>query len=269
MIAAATGPEGLPAWAGPAALVAIGLGLAALLGLAGWRLRRGPRPWTLADAALALALLLWGSVGGGLGFHRLLAGDWFWTGEAPVLPALAGTASGALVAAAFAAARAGLAGLGLGRPPWRATLLAPLLVGPFLLLTALWTTLVEALGVPVEEQRLLELLREGPVDPALAAVLIYGVLVAPLFEEVLFRGFLVPPLARRWGAVGAIAGTAVAFGLLHGADPSAVVPLTGLGALLAWLRLRTGSLWPAIALHLGNNAFAALAVLAGLPPPGG
>jgi membrane protease YdiL (CAAX protease family) len=46
---------------------------------------------------------------------------------------------------------------------------------------------------------------------------IFAVTVAPLMEELFFRGFLYPVLARRWGMSASIVLTSAAFGILHGA----------------------------------------------------
>ena len=53
---------------------------------------------------------------------------------------------------------------------------------------------------------------------SLAAVMLFGVVLAPIFEEMLFRGFLLPLLARSVGPWLGILLTAVPFALLHGAQ---------------------------------------------------
>jgi len=87
---------------------------------------------------------------------------------------------------------------------------------------------------------------------------LYGALIAPLVEELLFRSGLLLPMARQLGRAGAIVGTALLFGMMHMSDPQAVPPLIVLGLLLGWVRLGSGSLGPPLALHIGNNLIALL-----------
>ncbi len=79
----------------------------------------------------------------------------------------------------------------------------------------------------------------------------YGVAavgMAPVIEELLFRGILVPFFRDRgWFRV-AIWGTAVIFGLSH-FNKISFIPLTLFGALLAWLYVRSGNLLVPIATH--------------------
>lgn len=91
-----------------------------------------------------------------------------------------------------------------------------------------------------------------------------AVLVAPLFEELLFRGLLLQVvwqyLRVAWVA---IVVSALVFGLVHMAQPQDVPPLVTLGLALGYLRVRTGSLWPGIVLHAAfNGRTIALALLA-------
>jgi membrane protease YdiL (CAAX protease family) len=88
--------------------------------------------------------------------------------------------------------------------------------------------------------------------------------VAPLCEELLFRGLLQRVLTQRAGLVTGVVGSGLAFGLLHLSDPASVPPLIGLGLGLALLRARTGSLWPAVVAHTLNNGLAMALVLSGL-----
>jgi len=80
--------------------------------------------------------------------------------------------------------------------------------------------------------------------------------IGPLAEEVLFRGFLFRELVARgrWPVSWAIAGSALAFGVAHSphldaASALEVLRMSAGGAVFAWVVYRTGSLWPAVALH--------------------
>ena len=88
-------------------------------------------------------------------------------------------------------------------------------------------------------------------------------LVTPVSEEVLFRGFVLRGLLRNIGAGPAVVSTALVFAAFH-LDPSTVIPIFFTGLALGFVYIRTGSLWPCIAAHAGQNALALLAVRAGL-----
>lgn len=92
-------------------------------------------------------------------------------------------------------------------------------------------------------------------DPGKTAPFVFNaaiiVTVVPFAEELFYRGLGVHVL-RLLGAAVSVAGTAVIFGLAHGI--LVALPALGLfGALLAWLRLRAGSVWPAVIAHAVYN----------------
>ena len=93
---------------------------------------------------------------------------------------------------------------------------------------------------------------------SLAAVMLFGVVLAPIFEEMLFRGFLFPLLARSVGAWPGIVLTAVPFGLLHGAQNhwawQPVVLIGVAGIAFGYVRYKTGSTTAAFLMHSAYNA---------------
>lgn len=84
--------------------------------------------------------------------------------------------------------------------------------------------------------------------------------VAPVVEETTYRGLGFAAVRSGYGPVGAIAVTALAFGFSHGLVIALPI-LTIFGAILAWLRWRTDSLYPPIVLHALFNAAALLAAV--------
>jgi uncharacterized protein len=141
------------------------------------------------------------------------------------------------------------AAIGLGLLVWVGCLVAILLV--YLVLVPILGP-VSALGE--------ELVRVGtdwgrlPSAGPLLAVLIVvrACLLAPLGEELLFRGALFGWLRARLGAAAAITATSVVFALVHQSPvllPAAFV--FGLG--MAWVRERTGSTTPTVVAHVVNN----------------
>lgn len=79
-----------------------------------------------------------------------------------------------------------------------------------------------------------------------------AVVPLPILEELMFRGGLQGALARRMAPAAAITLTAAVFALYH-LQPIQMITAFPLGLLLGWLFWRTGSLWPAIATHIGYN----------------
>lgn len=86
------------------------------------------------------------------------------------------------------------------------------------------------------------------------------IVVAPLFEEVFFRGFLFEGLRRSWiGSAGAVAVTSILWVLVHGEeDPLQMGAILIFGVVLGIARLRTGSIRTSFAMHALNNVAAGL-----------
>jgi membrane protease YdiL (CAAX protease family) len=101
---------------------------------------------------------------------------------------------------------------------------------------------------------------------ALIGAAVFVCVVAPIAEEFFFRGFLFGVLCRMrvivggrdLGVLAAALISSVLFGLAHtgSASPKYLVPLGFLGFVLCMIRLRTGSLYPCMALHSLNNCLA-------------
>ena len=96
--------------------------------------------------------------------------------------------------------------------------------------------------------------------------------VGPLVEELLFRGVLLSALLQRWHVGCAVTLTSLAFALIHlpGLQYQwyALPGLALLALVLAWLRLRSGSIWPAVVAHGVNNLLAVLGWFVALNLPG-
>jgi ABC-2 type transport system permease protein/sodium transport system permease protein len=81
-------------------------------------------------------------------------------------------------------------------------------------------------------------------------------LVPAVFEELCFRGFLFGSLRTVLSAGWAAIVAAVLFGLFHEVMfPGRLLTSTFLGLVLGWVRLRTGSVLPCMALHAVHNGF--------------
>lgn len=88
-----------------------------------------------------------------------------------------------------------------------------------------------------------------------------GVVVAPIAEECLFRGVLLPWLTTWTKPFVAILVSALAFGVGHLYYGSSVLLPIVYGVVLGWMRLRTGRLRAGIALHMFFNATATVILL--------
>jgi membrane protease YdiL (CAAX protease family) len=111
-----------------------------------------------------------------------------------------------------------------------------------------------------EEQGLVPSDWEPDKAAPFAANFVVVALVAPTVEELTYRGLGFAAVRDAFGVGAAVAVTAVAFGLAHGLVIGLPV-LTIFGAILAWLRLKTGSLYPCIALHALFNGAALIAAV--------
>jgi membrane protease YdiL (CAAX protease family) len=87
---------------------------------------------------------------------------------------------------------------------------------------------------------------------ALAGMAVAAVIVAPLCEEIVFRGYLYPAAKRFVGPVTAMFCSALLFSLAHG-SLAMLLPLFLLGFAFAWIYERTGSLWAPIFAHFCLN----------------
>ena len=133
-----------------------------------------------------------------------------------------------------------------------------LMVTPVVMLTG-WL-LVRLVGDPGGSNPLLELVL-GSRDPlALALLAFTAVVLAPLFEETIFRGALLPVLATRLGPLPGVLLSGLLFAMAH-ISVGELAPLTVLGVGLGLVRLRSGRLWPSVLMHGLWNAVTFLNLL--------
>ena len=161
----------------------------------------------------------------------------------------------ALFFASLGRGRASGADFGLRRAPfWSSVgLLVAVWVG-FLVLSAIWAA---AFSLDQQQDLPESLGAGGPLFNVLAVVVLITV-VAPVGEELFFRGFFFGALRNWRGPWPAALITGLVFGGVHvGSSPVGyLVPLMIFGVGLCLLYEWTGSLYPAIALHALNNSIA-------------
>lgn len=155
-----------------------------------------------------------------------------------------------------------LSALGFGTP--RMPPIRWLLVTAGVLLASLVATAIYSAIVSLVDLDIL-LPPEIPGDiafPGLAAAATFQALAVwtPLTEEIFFRGFIFAGLAPRLGVWRAMLVSALIFSLFH-LSLGVLVPVFITGFMLAWLYRQTGSIWPSILAHAGQNTLAVLVTL--------
>jgi len=154
-----------------------------------------------------------------------------------------------------------------GRTPWPAAPAVVLGGKGWLVATAvtlpaalLWVLLLTAFGKPPEVQ---DLVAKAAGDDASSAFLlalgVLGVFVAPVTEELLFRGAIFGSLRAKLGPRSAALLSSVLFAAVH-MSWTALVPLFVLAIVLCWVYERSGSLVAPIAVHMLNNATSLLPI---------
>ncbi len=109
-------------------------------------------------------------------------------------------------------------------------------------------------------QEVVEFLRHADSPRDRIAVMIMAVVVAPVAEEIIFRGFLYPVAKKYLGVVAAVAGTSLLFAVLHGHLPS-VPALCTLAVCLALCYERSGTLLVPMIMHAVFNAVSVAAII--------
>lgn len=102
-------------------------------------------------------------------------------------------------------------------------------------------------------------------DAGIAGLVVAAVLIAPVVEEIFFRGMIFRSLRNGLGVAAAAVISGSFFGMLHWDFATVerllqVIPLIAFGIALALLYAWSGSLWGPIVLHCFNNALASAVV---------
>ena len=150
-------------------------------------------------------------------------------------------------------------------PSWRHTIrlaFRGLCVATFFMIGAalLSSLLLSGFG---REPRVQRLVQEGLTSSTVSwMVAVFGILIAPLVEEALFRGLLYPAGKKALGGVvqsPALVSALIvsaAFAVIH-ANVTAFAPLFALAMVLAWVMETTNSLAACVLIHAMNNVIAA------------
>ncbi len=216
-------------------------------------------PWGYADMAMAIGIVIGGTflVGAPLAMVAVLIADGTDLGDDDIATALLLGAS--LLAEVFLLLAVALFTVGKYRVSW-ATLglrmprrggwwLPLALLGGALVVVWAYFAVLAALGVEPAGN-----IPEEAFDSVPLVVLV-GVLslgLAPVMEEMFFRGFLFGGLRGRWGVFWAALGTGFLFSLAH-IDPLLFIPFTAVGMLFALGYVYSSSLLASMIAHLLFN----------------
>lgn len=127
-------------------------------------------------------------------------------------------------------------------------------------LTIAYQWWLESTGYTPAPQDVIQLFTELDRGLMYAYFIFLAVVLAPVSEELLFRGMLLPALAKRYGLLAAVLVHTVLFALLHLHIPS-LLPLCILSVTLSLAYLYTGSIAVPILIHMIFNAVSLLAMV--------
>ena len=147
----------------------------------------------------------------------------------------------------------------LRRGLWRSVAPRPLVFSTLLVFSSIFALNIFVQWFPLEDNLddVFDSLSHNTLGVLGLAVL------APLLEEVLFRGAIQGALMRFFGRPWpAIIVAALVFGIIHW-NPVQTVYATLFGIVLGWIYYRTGSLMSVIVGHVLNNTFAVITTLLG------
>ena len=262
------GTVGLILWVVGLAIATVGLvllgGSQAIERRAAGAAYAGPSPFLVFLAVLAASQVAGFAIG------------WPLSAIGASIPRPVGDLVGVLVQAAVFAGVIGLMVVAAGALRWsemglsrglgnatRGILGGAVFAGPVILVTALVAAVAAQLAGAVPA---------SPLPPTGTTVglilhLVAGAIVAPIAEELLFRGFALTAWRRTYGARGAIVRSSMVFVLAHVLfvggdsfrDAASLAFVAGVARIpvalaLGWLFVRTGSLWGPIGLHAAYNA---------------
>ena len=139
---------------------------------------------------------------------------------------------------------------------WRDILFAAVGFVAYLALSTGLIMLVSSLVPGFNSNQTQDLMVSKVLSPS-NAVFIFSalVIVAPVFEEIIFRGFLFGELRRTIPVLAAALVTSIVFAVVHG-QWNVGIDVFALSLISCFLRYRTGSLWPSILLHMTKNGLA-------------
>jgi membrane protease YdiL (CAAX protease family) len=208
----------------------------------------------------------------------------FVAGQIALIPAIVATSdksdatyatafvTGALVevAIAFVALRltfmrygGGLERLGLKPPGWETLGWAAAAFVTAFIVSVIYGIIIDLFNLDFLKTKCAEQIPSGVRDErallAMASVVV--IVFAPICEELFFRGFMFPGIARKWGVPAGIVLSGVLFGGAH-LIPKSFIPIAGAGMVFAFAYWRSGNIFSNMLAHLAFNSVS-IAFIAG------
>ena len=112
---------------------------------------------------------------------------------------------------------------------------------------------------PEAEQQEVITMFEDASDTSLALLAFSVAILTPFAEELLFRGFILGMLLKRYSNTQSIVISSLIFAIAH--EPIAMILAFGGGLLYGWVRVRTGSILPGMIAHAIWNGFITVVVI--------
>lgn len=248
-------------------------GVLLYVGWRGWRRRGLPRyrPWPNLGSDIALCLLIVIGCIGALIYAIRIFGTRFLPPDPDEQQLAATLALEAAMLLALAVFNWAYKPLGLSRPSPGAAAEA-VKFGPLTFLLAWpivfavmagWQGMLQLLHYPVDQQETVKMFERLPGFGPKLEFITFAVVIAPVTEELIFRGVLFRGLAKFIPRGYAIWISAVVFGAVHG-DMTSFLPLVVFGAMLAVAYERTGNIAVTMTAHALFNLNTIVGLLLGL-----
>lgn len=160
----------------------------------------------------------------------------------------------------------GWARLGIARPTWSTVGWAAVALMAAFAAAAIYGALVSYFNVDALSQdcgdQVPQSVRSSALLMAMAAVL--AVVFAPVCEELFFRGFIFPGLARAWGPIAGIAASGVLFGSAHLlGNPTlykSMIEFSAIGMIFAFVYWRSGNIFSSMLAHFSFNLIGVITI---------
>ena len=156
--------------------------------------------------------------------------------------------------------------LGVARPTWGTVGWAAVALLAAFTVAGIYTTLINYFNIDALSQdcgdQVPDTVRNSALLMAMAGVL--AGIFAPVCEELFFRGFIFPGLARAWGPVAGIAGSGILFGSAHLlGNPmlyKSMVEFSAIGMIFAFVYWRSGNIFSSMLAHFSFNLIGVIAI---------
>jgi membrane protease YdiL (CAAX protease family) len=156
----------------------------------------------------------------------------------------------------------GWARLGVQAPSWQTLGYALAAVVGALILAYIYGAIIELFDIDwlraERDDQLPDTVLDNATLLAIAGVVTIG--VAPVCEEIFFRGFMLPGMSRAWGIAVAVIGSAAVFSIAH-IGPNihkTLIPIFIIGAVFGFTYYRSGNILSTIGAHLLFNTISFL-----------